>query len=88
MPERRKLEALKQKVRDLDTPELLQLGREFQSLPPHDVADILESLDSELQLPVLLELDPEFAGEVLVELNEDIETDAQIVIVLGASYQE
>lgn len=75
MPERRKLEALKNKVRDLDAPELLQLGREFQTLPPHDVADLLESIDAELQLPVLLELEPEFAGEVLVELNEEIQED-------------
>jgi magnesium transporter len=73
MQERGNLEALKKKAKDLEAPELKLLSQEFQSLPPHDVADILESLESGLHVPMLLEMDAEFAGEVLVELNEEIQ---------------
>ncbi len=75
MPERQKLEALKKKARDLEAPDLLQLSHEFERLPPHDVADILESVEIEFQLLMLLDLDAEFAGEVLVELNEEFQEE-------------
>lgn len=75
MPERGDLEALKQRVKDLVALDLQHLSGEFQSLPPHDVADILESLDEELHVPMLLGMEQEFAGEVLVELKDEFQEE-------------
>jgi len=65
---------LKTLAEDLETGKLPELRQLLQALAPAEIADLLEALKPDDRLVVWRLLPPEVAGEVLVELHDEVRT--------------